>query len=139
MATSTPRNGWPIPDSDDLLSGGADAIAALGRAIDTTVADLSSRALLSGGRVIRAGTATSNASLGYAQWVFQFGFTWAAPPVVIVCNGHYQAQNGHASITDPTLVTRTQFQVTIHDIGDALTPAPGSGAARVNWLAFGII
>ena len=35
MATTTPRFGWPVPTSTDLVTNGADAIQALGDAIDS--------------------------------------------------------------------------------------------------------
>lgn len=37
MATTTTNNGWTIPQSTDLVSQGATAIAALGNGIDTSV------------------------------------------------------------------------------------------------------
>jgi hypothetical protein len=35
MATTTPRFGWPVPTSTDLVTNGATAIEALGDAIDS--------------------------------------------------------------------------------------------------------
>lgn len=37
MATTTTNNGWPIPQSTDLVKDGATAIASLGSAIDSTL------------------------------------------------------------------------------------------------------
>jgi hypothetical protein len=43
MATTTTNFGWAIPQSSDLVSQGATAIAALGNAIDTNVSTLTLR------------------------------------------------------------------------------------------------
>jgi hypothetical protein len=43
MATTTSNFGWAIPQSTDLVSQGATAIAALGSAIDTNVATVTLR------------------------------------------------------------------------------------------------
>ncbi len=41
MATTTPRFGWPVPTSTDLVTNGATAIEALGDGIDTTLGSAS--------------------------------------------------------------------------------------------------
>jgi hypothetical protein len=41
MATTTPRFGWPVPTSTDLVTNGATAMEALGDAIDGTLGSAS--------------------------------------------------------------------------------------------------
>lgn len=41
MATTTPRFGWPVPTSTDLVTNGATAIEALGDDIDSTLGSAS--------------------------------------------------------------------------------------------------
>jgi hypothetical protein len=45
MATTTPNYGWPVPTSTDFVKDGAQAIEALGDAIDATVFGLPTGAL----------------------------------------------------------------------------------------------
>ena len=81
MATTTTNNGWPIPQSTDLVKDGATAIASLGSAIDTTLGVYSAGAVkLNKSTFTTQSSVSVNSvfSAAYSTYIISYNFTSSA-------------------------------------------------------------
>lgn len=93
---------------------------------------LGEQSALIGGMKYHGGTTVQAVSASGGITV-QFGFAWAAPPIMIVCLGNESGTAAYVQVV-ASAVTTTQFGVRVKNASNA---AVTSGQYQIDWLAIG--